>query len=75
MSSSSQIPGHPQQDRQTRVQLGIGQAHMCQETSGASNSGQMPFDLHHRAPPVHDTNAYAPLDGELHSFTPGHGVR
>jgi len=52
--------------------LGIGQAYMCQETRGAPNSGQMPLYLHHRAPPVHDTNAYAPLGGELHSFPPGH---
>ena len=75
MPSGSQIPTHRQQDRQTQVQLGIGPVYACQETRGASNSGQMPFGPHHRALCVNDTNAYAPLGGEPHSLPPGHSVR
>jgi hypothetical protein len=75
MPSGSQIPSHRQQDPQTRVQLDIGQAYMYQMNRGASFSGQTSFDLHHRAPSVNETNAYAPLGGEPHSFPPGHSVR
>ena len=75
MPNGSQIPSHHQQDHQTRVQSGVDQAYMYQETRRRLYSDQIPFNLNRCAPPGNGMDTYSPLIGEPHSSPSGHSVR
>ena len=65
MPSGAEVP-----NRWTPVQEGVGHPNMYQETRGGRYIDQMPFNLHHYAPPLCDMGDYS-----LRSFLPGQNVR
>ena len=65
MPSGAQVQNH-----WTPVQEGVGHANMYQEARGGHYIDQMPFGLHHCAPPLCDMGVYS-----LRSFLPGQNVR
>ncbi|KAF8476613.1 hypothetical protein DFH94DRAFT_756972 [Russula ochroleuca] len=69
--SDTQLQSH----RQIPVQLGLGQAytHQGAREECYRNSSQIPFDLHHSAPPVNNMTVYPLHSGEVHSF-PGYST-
>jgi hypothetical protein len=71
--SDTQLQSH----RQIPVQLGLVQAYMHQGAREECyrDTGQIPFDLHHSAPPVNNMTVYPSHGGEVPLYLPGYNVR